>query len=1257
MAKTALRKDIFREIRKTLARFVSILCIVGLGAGFFTGVKAAVPSMRHTADLYYNEYGLLDFKLLSTAGFTDEDAEAVKALSSVDRVMPSYSLHALAEDKSGSFVVEINALPEERMGYSALNRPELLSGRWPEKENECVLFLTPLHDKHKQYEVGETVAILPKAGETEVDEVLSAREFTVTGIVSSVQYFALDYGSSTVGDGTVSLIMYVPFETFTYERYTELYLTFLGREDISSYSEEYKIAAAALSEELEVLGEERYSVTVAELRQELLDAEAEFNEEVADAEKELLDAEKELLDAEEKLRDGERELADGWKEYNDGVLEAEREIADAEQKIADAEKEIADGRQKLADGKKELEENKQKADEEFAKAEAELADAKAKLEEGWKEYEDGLKQYEDGLSLFQGGLAEYEAGAAALEQSKQQLQSGKATVAAAEAVALAGTDFYAAYSGGDAAAAAAAYSSLTAAAADLQSALTGGDPISQAMAAEGLDTAASSIGMLAGALMGGNTAMESYFQMALSGISQAAAGGADAVTQMETAIAEGEAELNAGSTLMGSSALELREAEKKLEEAHQQLLDGEKEYEEGLLKFEEEKADALRQIAEAEAELADGEKELIDGEAELLDAKEELRKAKLEAEAELTDAREKLLEAEAELADGKAEYEEGLLEYEDGLLEYEEAVADGEKELSDARETVADLEEGQWYVFDRNDAVCEYKEYTDDAARVDAIAKIFPVFFLLVAALVCLTTMSRMVEEQRTQMGTYKALGYSRRAIAGKFLLYAALASSIGAVLGQIIFINMVPRIIAVGYQIMYKFPQLQLLIPWQSVLLSTAVSLACTVLVALVICMKELKVPAAQLMRPKAPKSGKKILLERWDVVWKRLDFSRKITARNLFRYKSRLFMTIVGIGGSMSLMVAGFGLQDSILPLTRMQFGHICTYDAVIASTAEYDEAGAAALKEELLSDERVTSAVVTSQIIGDATSQRSDKTVIEVSVFVPAEAEALQSIINTYHYKTGEILTLTDDEVFITQKMAEQLDAFEGDEITFHTDDGDYTVTVTAVLEHYLGHNIYLSPASYEEVFGEAPAYNSAVVKLDDETVEAMGGEGEFTSQWLKNSDILSITFISNAAASFDNLVSSLNTVVLVLIISAGALAFIVVYNLTNINISERLREIATIKVLGFTHKEADLYIFRESIIMCIIGILLGLFGGYGLTMFIVYTVEVDMAMFVRNVEWSSYLISAGLTFLFTLLVNYLMSRKIRKISMVESLKAVE
>jgi len=1256
MAKTALRKDIFREIKKTFARFVSILCIVGLGAGFFTGVKATVPSMHDTADRYFNEYSLMDFKLLSSAGFDDEDAEAVQAMPSVEEVMPSYSVHALAEDQNGSFVVEVHALPEERNGYAALNRPKLLNGRYPEAENECLVFLTPLHNKHKQYEVGEVITLLPEAGETDLDEVLSGREFTVTGIASSAQYFALEYGSSTVGDGSVSLVMYIPFESFTYERYTELYLRLPGHENFSSYDEEYEAAVAALSEELETLGELRYPLYISELKQELADAEAEFEEETADAEKELSDAEQELLDAEEKLADGEKELKDGWKEYEDGVLEAEKEFSDAEQKIADAEKELTDGWQQLADGKKELEENKLLAEEEFAKAEKELKDAKEQLDKGRKEYEDGLKQYEDGLAAFQSGLSQYESGAAALEQSKAELFSGKNTVAAAEAVLSAGTAFYGAYTGGGDTLG--TYTALSSAAADLQTALGSSDPISQALAANSLGTAASYVEMLAGALLGGNTAMEPQFQMALGGVSQAVTAGNDAVTQMEDAIAEGEAELQAASAMMGSSALELQTAEKQLKEAEQQLVDGEKEYEEGLAQFLEEKADAERQFLEAEEELASAEEELKTGEQELVDAKAEYRSAKADAEAELADAKEKLLEAEAELLDGKEEYEEGLLEYEDGLLEYKEAVADGEAELLDARELLADLEEGQWYVFDRTDAISQYKEYTDDAARVDAIARIFPVFFLLVAALVCLTTMSRMVEEQRTQLGTYKALGYSKGTIAWKFLLYALLASSIGSALGQVIFINMVPRIIATGYQIMYKFPPLQISIPWQSVLLSTFISLACTVLVALITCMRELKLPAAQLMRPKTPKAGKKILLERWEFFWKRLDFSGKITARNLFRYKSRLFMTIIGIGGSMSLMVAGFGLQDSILPLTQMQFGHVCTYDAIIASTAEYDEEEAAALKENLLSDERITAAVVTGQLIGDATSKQSDKTVVDVNVFVPAEPEDLTSIINTYHYETSEILPLTDDEAFITQKMAEQLNAFEGDEIIFHTDDGDYTITVTAVLEHYLGHYIYLSPASYEKIFGEAPVYNSAVVKTDAEAVEAAGGEGEFTSHWLKkDSDILSITFVSDAAASFDNLVTSLNTVVLVLIICAGALAFIVVYNLTNINISERLREIATIKVLGFTHKETNLYIFRESIIMCIIGVFLGLFGGYGLTMFIVYTVEVDMAMFVRTVEWSSYLVSAGFTVGFTLLVNFLMSRKIRKISMVESLKAVE
>ena len=773
-------------------------------------------------------------------------------------------------------------------------------------------------------------------------------------------------------------------------------------------------------------------------------------------------------------------------------------------------------------------------------------------------------------------------------------------------------------------------------------------------------------------MVGFNQALVEAFQANIDAldamISDAEAALADAEKQLEEAKKQLEeakakleatpAQLEAAKKELDAAEAELVSAEAELAAAKKELDDGEEQYKAGLEKYNTEKANAQQQLDDAKKQLDDSKAVLEDGKLQLADAEEQLKQAKIDANIQLTEGREELENAEEQIDDAQEEYQMGLEEYNKAVEEAESAIADGSKRIAGAKAQMTDIESGKWYVFDRDDMVVYYENYTDDTARIDAIAGIFPMFFLLVAALVCLTTMSRMVEEQRTQMGTYKALSYSKRSIASKFVVYSLIASIIGCILGQAICVQILPRVIAVAYQTMYKMPDLQLVIPWSSVILSTIAGLACTVLVALFCCMRELKITTAQLMRPKAPKAGKKILLEKIRPLWKVMNFSQKITARNLFRYKVRLCMTILGIGGCMALMVAGFGLQDAILPIADKQFNYICNYDAIIASTAEYNEEQAENLKEELLDDPRVSSAIVTRQMTGNTSSQNSSKAVVDVNIFVPNDPSRLTDIINTYEYKSGEILPLTDDSVLITQKMAEDLKVYAGDTFTFTYNDVDYEIPVTGVVENYVYHYVYMTPATYEKIFGKAPVYNSALIITDEEALASQGGSEQFVSDWLsQNTDFLSVTFMDSAASSLDDLMGSLNTVVLILIICAGALAFIVVYNLTNINISERVREIATIKVLGFKHREVNMYVFQENIVMSVIGILLGALGGYLMAMFMIRTVEVDMAMFVRRVEWSSYLFSALLTAFFTILVNLFMSKKMKDISMVESLKAIE
>lgn len=639
------------------------------------------------------------------------------------------------------------------------------------------------------------------------------------------------------------------------------------------------------------------------------------------------------------------------------------------------------------------------------------------------------------------------------------------------------------------------------------------------------------------------------------------------------------------------------------------------------------------------------EADFIKAENKLIDARGEIQKA----EKELADAKTTIENSKKDIAKAKIELTDHRKKYETAKTEADEKLADAEKQIDDAEKEIADIEMTEWHVLGR-DTNIGFSTFDSNISKVEAIAGIFPIFFFAVAALVALTTMTRMVEEERLQIGTIKALGYSRYAIALKYILYALIASVLGCAVGLAIGFNLFPRVIWNAYGMMYNLPPLICQFNVKYAALSSGAAIGCTMLATANAVWATLSEHPATLMLPKAPKAGKRIFLERINFIWKHMKFTHKVTARNLFRYKKRFFMTVIGIAGCTSLLVAGFGLRDSVGDVIFKQFGEIFNYDFIVSVKTE-NSVNDDALKSALNNTENVSAWMVGSE---EKSTNVFNGQAMTTYIHVPQDIEKFTQFFSLRQRKNGEAVALTQEGVVITEKMSERSGVKTGDTITIqNADKKEGTFTVTGVVENYVENYMYMSAETYEAAFGAKPKFTSLYGTLTDnkeaQTITA--------TALLSSEDVNTISFVSDIKNTFGDMIKNITYIVYVLIISSGALAFVVLYNLTNINITEREKEIATIKVLGFFDKEVSAYVYRENAVLSLIGVGAGLFCGIFLHAFIIRAAEVDSVMFGREVSLMSYVFSAAITLFFSVLVSIVMNFKLKKISMVESMKAPE
>lgn len=736
---------------------------------------------------------------------------------------------------------------------------------------------------------------------------------------------------------------------------------------------------------------------------------------------------------------------------------------------------------------------------------------------------------------------------------------------------------------------------------------------------------------------------------------------AEAKRQLDAGFAElaaGQAQAEEGRKQLEAARATLAEKEQQLTGAQAQVDSGKKELRDAKsrLSAARKKLDlGWEELNASRAKVSDGERQLTDARSQLADARQKLA----DGRQQIADGEKELAENEQKLADGWKDYEDGKQKAADQIAEGEQKIADAKQQLADAEEKItdaeqqlSDLKEPKWYVYDRNE-LPDNTGYGENAERMTNIAQVFPLVFFLVAALISLTTMTRMVEEERTQIGTMKALGYGKKDIAAKYLKYAFYATLGGSVFGVLVGEKIFPWIIVNAYGIMYQYlPKILVPYDWGFGLLATAAALVCTMAATLSACFKELHAVPAELMRPPAPKQGKRVWLEYLPFLWKHLSFTWKSTVRNLMRYKKRFLMTIIGIGGCMGLLLVGFGLRDSIMDVAILQFDELQLYDAMAVLDTDADPKEQEEVVQLLKQSDQVEAskrfAVEKKQV--QAAGKKKEWTLY---LYVPENTENLEEFFCFRNRTTKEQDTLTDEGAILTEKIARELNLKAGDTITLKDDDGEVQVPIKAVCENYLSHYIYLTPALYEQVYGTAPEFNSVFYRA----ANGLSDAEQLGEMLLSKDAVLNVTYTKSLKDQLDHMLGALDIVIVVLIISAGMLAFVVLYNLNNININERKRELATIKVLGFYDGEVAAYVYRENILLTIIGAAVGIFIGKFLHLFIIQTVEVDACMFGRNIKLMSYVLGTLFTFAFSIVVNLVMYYKLKKIDMVESLKSVE
>lgn len=1283
---SAFAKGVLRSIRGSLGRFLAIMGIVALGCGFYAGLQMCGPNMRLAADRYYDETQLWDLRVVSTLGFKDADVKRIASTEGVSAAVASHTVDVMARLGNEQVAVRISSLGSKTAttltaadaggrpgGGPVVNRLILREGRWPTSAEECVVSADV-----SGASVNDRVEVL--SGGADHDRGLRVRKLVVVGTVSSSNYvYTGNLGSTSLASGKIEQCLFVTDDAFGEDTpYTDVYLKVSGADGLQSSSDAYEEKVSEVKGRMEARSGDLSRARQADLKAQ---AQVTLNEKVKEYQRKrdesygrLADAKDQLDDAEQRIADGQGKLDEGQREYDEGLATYRGKRADAERRLSDAQAQIDSGRGELDAQRDRLAAGERAWRQGYDQLSSQLASAgvTAPSAQGYVDELDArLTQAEAAkaqLASLQGQLAQAreatgEANRRRVNEGINELRPKISELEDKRERAQGALDVLRGRRGE----AQAQLNDLDVRIRDTQANIdrleAERDKLEPAFSQEQAQSLAAAKAAL-GKLKDGRLSAQ-----------------AD-LSKLDAAVGEAEATvktIDEGLATARSSLARLQEAQEQIQEAEQgipQLEAGIGQIQ-GRLPSDDDIAaltsarDSAQRLADTREVLDEGASQLSSAQKRLDASQAELRRQRKDAAHQLASAKGRLEAAAGELrrsrdqlAEARVQHDEGLASYTDSKAEVDKRFSKAWQEIQDAQRSIDEIALPDVYTLDRSQSESA-ATYQADTKRMDNIANVFPLMFFLVAALVALTTMTRMVDDERVQIGTYKALGYGKARIAGRYLLYALVAAGVGATLGVIVLSQLLPYIIMSAYSIIYAVPPLDLPLPvdWGVALSAAGLGVGVTLLTTWVTVYSSLREPPATLMLPRAPKAGRRILLEHVAPIWRRLSFSWKVTARNLFRYKRRLLMTVIGISGCASLLLVGFGLHDSIWDIIDLQYGPIIHYDTTVglsdASTeldvsAVTDYLGSAGGASDIV---RVQRESMQATGTGPSTSATS-KT--HVTVIVPQDSLQAQEAVTFRDRTTGAAVAFDDDTVLVTEKLASLYGIRAGDQLMlFDQDDAGnaigtgYALTVTGVTENYVANLVYVGRGAWRSVSPVTPVFSTIFCNVPD----AGDVRATVSARLHDMTGVSTVTFSDEVINQYRHVLSVVDMVVVVLIVSAAALAFIVLYNLTNINVEERLREIAALKVLGFTKREVYAYIFREIMLLALMGDVAGMLLGIWLERFVITTAEVDYVMFGRSIHALSFVYAFALTLVFSALVMLVMRRKLDRVDMVESLKSVD
>lgn len=1283
---SAFAKGVLRSIRGSLGRFLAIMGIVALGCGFYAGLQMCGPNMRLAADRYYDETQLWDLRVVSTLGFKDADVKRIASTEGVSAAMASHTVDVMARLGNEQVAVRISSLGSKtattltavdaggRLGGSpVVNRLILREGRWPTSAEECVVSADV-----SGASVNDRVEVL--RDDADHDRGLRVRKLVVVGTVSSSNYvYTGNLGSTSLASGKIEQCLFVTDDAFGKDTpYTDVYLKVSGADGLQSSSDAYEEKVSEVKRRMEARSGDLSRARQADLRAQ---AQVTLNEKVKEYQRKrdesygrLADAKDQLDDAEQRIADGQGKLDEGQREYDEGLATYRGKRADAERRLSDAQAQIDSGRGELNAQRDRLAAGERAWRQGYDQLSFQLASAgvTAPSAQGYVDVlDERLTKAEAAkaqLASLQGQLAQ--AREATGEANRRRVNEGinelRPKISELE-------DKRERAQG--------ALDSLRGRRGEAQAQLNDLDARIRDTQAN-IDRLEAERDKLGSAFSQEQAQSLAAAKAALGKLKEKRLSVQADLSKLDAAVGEAEATVRAideGLATARSSLARLQEAQEQIQEAEQgipQLEAGIGQIQ-GRLPSDDDIAaltsarDSARRLADTREVLDEGASQLLSAQKRLEASQAELRLQRKDAAHQLASAKGRLEAAAGELrrsrdqlAEARVQHDEGLASYTDSKAEVDKRFSKAWQEIKDAQRSIDEIALPDVYTLDRSQSESA-AIYQADTKRMDNIANVFPLMFFLVAALVALTTMTRMVDDERVQIGTYKALGYGKARIAGRYLLYALVAAGVGATLGVIVLSQLLPYIIMSAYSIIYAVPPLDLPLPvdWGVALSAAGLGVGVTLLTTWVTVYSSLREPPATLMLPRAPKAGRRILLEHVTPIWRRLSFSWKVTARNLFRYKRRLLMTVIGISGCASLLLVGFGLHDSIWDIIDLQYGPIIHYDTTVglldASTeldvsAVTDYLGSAGGASDIV---RVQRESMQATGTGPSTSATS-KT--HVTVIVPQDSLQAQEAVTFRDRTTGAAVAFDDDSVLVTEKLASLYGIKAGDQLMlFDQDDAGnaigtgHALTVTGVTENYVANLVYVGRGAWRSVSPVTPVFSTIFCNVPD----AGDVRATVSARLHDMAGVSTVTFSDEVINQYRHVLSVVDMVVVVLIVSAAALAFIVLYNLTNINVEERLREIAALKVLGFTKREVYAYIFREIMLLALMGDVTGMLLGIWLERFVITTAEVDYVMFGRSIHALSFVCAFTLTLVFSALVMLVMRRKLDRVDMVESLKSVD